>query len=95
MLAKFSKATNRNTSCYILRIAGVEMVISYETIVGASYRGTRIKRDNVWGPTTRRHLKETGYAGDDFVVLDEKEFNATVRDIILRSIAEEVKEKLG
>ena len=74
MIIRFTAGTNRNTKCYDLEVAGVGMLISYETIVAASYRGERMRRRNIWGPTTGRHLKETNTY--DWPEMDEAEFNA-------------------
>lgn len=46
MIVNFCKATRRDTPCYQLNIAGVGLIISYETVIAASYNGRYIRRNN-------------------------------------------------
>lgn len=87
------EATNRNTKCLYLDVAGVGMVVSYTTVVAASYRGHRIRRTNSWGPTTNRHMRETNC--HDWDQLDEKEFEAALKEMILQSVADNFEHRLA
>ena len=89
MIVNFGKATRRDTPCYYLNVAGVDMVISYETVIAASYGGKCIRRNNDWGPTTGRHMNETGVR--DFAVIeDPRTFEQQVNDMIYTAIADSV-----
>ena len=88
----FYKATSRSTPCYWIKVAGVELLISYETIVAVFVHGHCARRGKDWGPTTERHLKETGCR--DFPVMEEKEFNEHVEQLVRTALVEEVSRRL-
>lgn len=90
---QFSKATERNSPCFELRISGVVLGISYETVISAHYGNELIRRHNVWGPTTGRHMRELGVK--EYTEVDEPEFNVRVKNMVLRAIARAVKERMG
>lgn len=87
------EATDRNTKCLYLDVGGVGMVVSYTTVVAASYAGRRIRRVNTWGPTTGRHMQETNC--HDWPQLEEAEFEEALNEMILRSIADRVGRRLA
>lgn len=92
-MIQFKNATNRKTPCYYLDVGRVGMVISYETIVAACYKDERIRRINDWGPTTKRHMEETNT--DKFDALNERDFEARLKSMVLRSIADSVEDRLA
>lgn len=90
----FGPATNRDTKCYRLTVADVDMVISYGTVIAArSKRLGAIRQANHWGPTTGRHFKEavSSYAR---VIDDQAEFMRIVGDDIRASVLNTLTEKL-
>jgi hypothetical protein len=62
---------------------GVSILFSYQTPVGFWSSEGKVRRDNCWGPTTGRHLKEGNFY--DAKVLDEAEFNQRLDDTILKA----------
>lgn len=80
-MIKFAQATSRNTQCYSLSIGNVDLTISYETVIAASLPGVgRIRKANIWGPTTGRHFADT-HTRDNRVVGDD-EFDQMVSSAI-------------
>lgn len=63
--------TGRRTPCHIVDLdCGTSLYFSYETLIAKrSTDGTRERLDNVWGPTTGRHMNEMGIR--DWPVVDE------------------------
>lgn len=60
MNLELNKATKRNTQCHWVSLAGVRMLFSYSTVVAFQAQGKSFCRRNDWGPTTGRHMNETG-----------------------------------
>lgn len=90
----FGLATNRNTKCYRLTVADVNMIISYGTVIAAqSKRLGSIRQANHWGPTTGRHFKEAvpSYAR---VIEDQDEFMRIVNSDIRAGVLNTLTEKL-
>lgn len=85
-------ATNRNTPAKWLTVFRVTMLVSYNTVVAAEFKGRHIRRDNTWGPTTGRHMNEAGVKGYD--VLSDEEFHEALRSMLIESMAENVGEEL-
>jgi hypothetical protein len=85
MFFSFSKATNRNTQVYWLMIYGVRVLLSYSTPVAFTGGGDHARRDNDWGPTTRRHMRECNVDGWP-IVQEEKEFERRMNTAIMNSI---------
>jgi hypothetical protein len=52
--------TRRNTKCFGVEVGDIDLVFSYNTLVGVRYRGHAAHARNVWGPTTGKHLNESG-----------------------------------
>lgn len=86
------EATNRNTKCLYLDVAGVGMVVSYTTVVAAAYKGEKIRRINQWGTTTGRHMGETNCR--DWPEFGETEFERRLTDMVLRSVADMAESRL-
>lgn len=79
----FSRASKRQTESYWVTIFGVDILISYQTPVAfSSNDGTRFRRENIWGPTTGRHLREAN--ADEWTILDEPWFTRELRAAIAR-----------
>lgn len=48
---------SHNDKCMEIYLGDVTLLISYETLVGFAVPGVgRVKSENVWGPTTGKHL---------------------------------------
>lgn len=49
--------TSFNGKCHEVYVGDLTLLFSYETLVGFAIPGVgRVKRENVWGPTTGKHL---------------------------------------
>lgn len=79
---------NRNTKTFQLDIFGVGLLVSYETVVAADYKGTKIRRRNEWGPTTMRHMSEANVKG--YVEMEQEAFDAEVRKLLFKGAAEDL-----
>ena len=79
--------TGRNTQAHAVMIEGVRLCFSYETLVGVMSRGHLAKRENIWGPTTGRHMSEFGL-GDHVVTLEPDELETFARTEIHRATME-------
>lgn len=79
--------SQRNTKCYELRLGSSCFYISYSTIIGASlddgdtWRTVRL--DNVWGPTTGRHMNEMGIRG--YEVISDEEMQRLINQSIIKA----------
>jgi hypothetical protein len=75
-LIRFAKV-NRNTQAYVVDIGGVEIYISYETVIAIQSEATgRLRRDNNWGRTTGRHMNELGIKS--WPIVSEEEMNTAI-----------------
>lgn len=79
----------RNTRLLILRVFDMKLVVSYDTVVAAQFHGKAIRRKNIWGPTTGRHMTEWGVRSYDEIE-DPEEFNAEVRTMLFMAASEEL-----
>lgn len=77
----FRLALNRNTKCYRLRIGGLHLCISYDTIIAAQFGNKFLRRDNEWGKTTGRHMNELGVR--EWQVGTEEEIETLVREAMI------------
>jgi hypothetical protein len=77
MIVQFMKGSERNTQCYIFRLAGIEFFISYNTIIAIRSDEGSVRLDNTWGPTTGQHMKEMGVK--DFPIVDQETFQHAIR----------------
>lgn len=80
-MIRLTNPTGRNTKAHCVYIGDRCYFFSYETCVGYTGPGLdgdykAIRRENVWGPTTGRHMNEMGIR--DFHVLPEEEFRRVV-----------------
>ena len=75
------KASRRRTEAYIVRLGEHELLFSYNTPV--AYRGPlgSCHAKNTWGPTTGRHLNESGMRRGPEV--EEARIAALVPQIVL------------
>lgn len=53
-----------------IHIGHVNLYFSYDTLIGYSYMGERLRRHNDWGPTTGRHINLLSIR--DFEEVDEE-----------------------
>lgn len=58
MSVSISKGSDRNTQAYIVCVNEYRLYFSYETCMAVDTPYGRFRRENIWGPTTGRHLKE-------------------------------------
>ncbi len=69
--------TERNTEARVVDIGNVRLFFSYETLIAIqSGEVYTARRDNVWSPTTGRHINEMGIA--HFPIVDEDELEELV-----------------
>lgn len=81
MLVQF-KGPGRNTKCYTFRVGQAEFFISYETVIGVRTSDERVRLDNVWGPTTGRHMNELGIKG--FRVVSDDQMQDVIRKAMVQ-----------
>lgn len=86
----------RNTKAHIVNVCGVRVYFSYATPVACNpSSGPSFQRENVWGPTTSRHLNEWGFNRQGIAKVDEAEFERRVSIAICEAMVGRVAEKLG
>jgi len=90
----FSISSDCNNKAHAINVNGVSIYVSYETAIAFRYRGMSFRRDNIWGRTTGKHMRELGVSGYP-VIDDEKEFNKLLHRAILRSFTDDVSDKLA
>lgn len=93
-VVQFAKATDRQTEAYWVRVFGVALLVSYETIVAAHYYETRIVQKNHWGPTTGRHIKECISVGLYVTIDNQHDFTQAVDKMILEAVVRQWKPSL-
>lgn len=51
---------NRNTKRYHVQLGSLDLFFSYDTLIGMAYGPLELhaRRENIWGPTTGRHIRE-------------------------------------
>lgn len=90
------KAPTRNTKAHVVSVCGVQVYFSYETPVGCNPpNAPSFQRENIWGPTTGRHLNEWGFNRTGIAKLDEGEFERRMSLAIYEAMAGRVAEKIG
>ena len=47
----------RNTKCCSVTVGNIDLHFSYNTLIGIQGGGVAMRRANVWGPTTGRHIR--------------------------------------
>lgn len=82
-IVHLNEATRRKTPCHNVSVFGVSMLFSYQTCMGFYSPEGKVRRRNHWGPTTGRHLRETGWGG--VKELEDDEFDALLDDTILKA----------
>jgi hypothetical protein len=82
----------RNTKQMSMCINNVHLWYSYETLMAASGaidgQWLSIRRENHWGPTTGRHLKESSVSG--YAIMPDEEFDS----LVVQMLAEGAKDAI-
>lgn len=74
----------RNTKALVVSVGELDLFFSYRTIMGFALPGMgRVFRENVWGPTTGRHLNEWGSDKSDRIAGDA--FEAELSEALSRA----------
>jgi hypothetical protein len=95
-MISLSPATRRNTPAHYVNVCGVNILFSYETAVGCNPPDeVSFRRRNVWGPTTGKHLNETGFRNVGIEELEEDEFEVRMNKAILRAIGNRMANHIG
>lgn len=88
-------APSRATKAHIVSVCGVDIFFSYSTPVGCSPPDApSFQRENVWGPTTGRHLNEWGFNRPGIEKLGQEEFERRMNLAIFRSMAKHIADKV-
>jgi hypothetical protein len=95
-----TKGSRRRTECYVVTVGSAEVFFSYETpigVIGVGRGGERVavRRKNVWGPTTGRHMNEMGLRGAVREIEDEAEFAEILDDVITAQLLNRLEERLA
>ncbi len=72
-------------------VDGVTFYFSYRTCVAVSHHGKTIVRENVWGPTTGKHLNAID-GGDKASRVGVVEFQVQLKQLMAEAIAEALAE---
>ena len=91
-MLSFHHASRRNTKCYCIEIAGSSVVILYDTIIACRTDEGACRIENSWGPTTGRHMNETGVR--DWPVVSSEELHSRIRRAIIKAGLNAVHERL-
>ena len=79
----------RNTECYGVGINGVELYFSYKTLIGVFGKDGARRRENIWGPTTGRHIRELHL--ENVPVMEEAELYQYAMDSIYEKMLEQMR----
>ena len=75
----------RNTKLMSIRVSNVHLWYSYETLMAASGmtdgQWLSVRRENRWGPTTGKHLKESSVNG--YQILPDEQFESLVMQMLV------------
>lgn len=86
----------RNTKAHVVNIFGVYVYFSYATPVACNPpNGPSFQRENIWGPTTGRHLNEWGFNRLGAAKVGEEEFERRMSLAIYEAMAGRMAEKIG
>jgi len=67
---------------YIVHVGNLSLAFSYRTIIGFSVGGSRwVIRENVWGPTTGKHLN---YLANKNTRISEVDFTPRLHAVLLQ-----------
>lgn len=77
---------DRNTKAYTVCIGSVVLTFSYNTLVGFSAPEEQGRCENVWGPTTGKHMDEMGCGNYPVVGNVEDSAYAAIQREALRNI---------
>ena len=69
-----NKGSQYTGEAYFVRMGNVQLFFSYNTLVGFSDGVNYMRRGNVWGPTTGKHMNYLGIK--DFEEVEENELEA-------------------
>ena len=95
-MIELTKASRRNTPAHFVNVCGVHILFSYETAVGCTPPdGPSFARKNEWGPTTGKHLNETGYRNAGVEQLDADEFETRMSKAVIRAIGNRMAQHIG
>lgn len=90
------KAPERNTKAHVVSICGVQVYFSYDTPVGCNPpNAPSFQRENVWGPTTGKHLNMWGFNCPGVEKLPEQDFERKLTLAIYQAMADRMSEKIG
>jgi len=90
------KSPERNTKAHRICVCDVYIYFSYDTAVACNPPyAPSFQRENVWGPTTGRHLNEWGFNRPGIAKLDEDEFERRLTLAIFNAMADRISAKLG
>lgn len=74
--------TSRNAEALCVSIGPIDLYFSYKTVIAFRAPGFgSCVRENSWGPTTGRHIKETGFDPGISQRMNGAEFDALVEQI--------------
>ena len=95
-MISLTKASSRNTPSHFVNVAGVNVLFSYETAVGCNPPDEpSFRRKNIWGPTTGKHLNETGFRNMGIAELEADEFELRMNKAIIRAIGNRMATHIG
>lgn len=83
---------SRNTQAGWVAVAGVDILFSYETPVAFAHDKGGLRRDNIWGPTTGRHMTEAQVK--HYRAASEEEFNCELNRVISEAVLNRYARKL-
>lgn len=76
-----SNPTGRSTQAYEVELGPHRLFFSYQTLIAYDGPQGRGRLENVWGPTTARHINELGLR--DFPVVSAEELGELVARTIV------------
>lgn len=81
-----------NNKAHEIRVLGVTLCFSYDTLIGVFYNGEGKRRSNEWGPTTGKHINAMGLKQYKEVTETELEefMQQSIRDAALQSLADKL-----
>jgi|GEM_PF-5917488 hypothetical protein len=86
---------SRNTKAMQLRIGGVYLFYSYDTLIGALLTGRNPKMlrvKNTWGPTTGKHIK-IDHEIESYDIVSAQELHEAVNHYLAQYFQSQLREK--